>query len=84
MVAHPLMAFHIQAFVDALMEWANAPWAIAIDVPFIISGCIERMVIFDLHFRIEVPDGDLVLLWDDVIGRRLCWNSVERAITPME
>ena len=43
---------------------------------------MERTVIFDLRFRMEVPDDDPVLLLDDVIGWRLRWDGVEDAIAP--
>ena len=32
----------------------------------------------------EVSNGDPVLLRNDVVRRRLCWDGVERGITPME
>lgn len=48
-----------------------------VDVPFIIVGYMECMVIFYLRIRMEVPDGDPVLLRDDVIGRRLRRDGVE-------
>ena len=74
----------VRAFVDALKQWAKEPWATTVDVPFIIGGCTERTVIFDLRFRMTVPDGDPVLLRDDVISRRLQWEGVEEAIAPQE
>ena len=48
-----------------------------VDVPFIIVGYTECMDIFDLRIRMEVPDGDTVLLRDDVTGRRLRRDGVE-------
>ena len=74
----------VRAFVDALKQWAEEPWATTVDVPFVIGGCTERTVIFDLRFRMTVPDGDPVLLRDDVIGRRLRWEGVEEAIALQE
>ena len=73
----------VRAFVDALKQWAEEPWATTVDVP-VIGGCTERTVIFDLRFQMIVPDGDPVLLWDDIIGRRLRWEGVEEAIAPRE
>lgn len=70
--------------MDAWIEWADAPSAMAIGVPFVLSSYMERTVIFDLRFWMEVPDGDLVLLRDNVIGRRLSWDSVEQVIMPKE
>ena len=84
MAAHPVTVSHVRAFVDALKQWAEGPWATTIDVPFVVAGCTERTVIFDLRFRMNVPDGDPVLLRDDVIGRRLRWEGVEEAIAPQE
>ena len=75
---------HVCAFVDVLKQWAEEPWTTTVDVPFVIGGCTERTVIFDLRFRMTVPDGDPVLLRDDVIGRRLRWEGVEEAIAPRE
>ena len=75
---------HVRAFVDALKQWAKEPWATTVDVPFVTGGCTERTVIFDLRFRMTVPDGDPLLLRDDVIGRRLRWEGVEEAIASRE
>ena len=50
---------------------------------FIIMGCTERMVIFDLRFRLEVGDDELVIMWEDVIGRCLQWDGVTRAVAPV-
>lgn len=38
------------------------------------------MVTFDLRFCMEVPNNDPVLLYNDMIGRRLRWDGVEDAI----
>ena len=84
MAAHPVTVSRVRAFVDVLKQWAEEPWATTVDVPFVIGGCTERTVIFDLRFRMTVPDGDPVLLRDDVIGRRLRWEGVEEAIAPRE
>ena len=43
-------------------------------------GCTERTVIFDLRFHKEVGDEDPVIMGDDVIGRRLRWEGVTRAM----
>ena len=45
-----------------------------------LPGARSGTAIFDLRFRMEVPDDDPVLLLDDVIGRRLRWDGVEDAI----
>ena len=84
MAAHPVTVSRVRAFIDVLKQWAEEPWATTVDVPFVIGGCTERTVIFDLRFRMTVPDGDPVLLRDDVIGRRLRWEGVEEAIAPRE
>ena len=84
MAAHPVTVSRVRTFVDVLKQWAEEPWAKTVDVPFVIGGCTERSVIFDLRFRMTVPDGDPVLLRDDVIGRRLRWEGVEEAIAPWE
>ena len=39
---------------------------------------------FLLAFQMEVPDGDPVLLWDNIIEKRLSWDGVELEIAPME
>ena len=80
MVARPYAVSRVHSFVDALTRWVEAPGDTTIDMPFIIAGCTERTVIFDPHFRMEVPNDDPVLLRDDVIGWWLRWDSVEDAI----
>ena len=80
----PMTVSRVRTFIDTLKQWAEEPWATTVDVPFVIRGCTERTVIFDLRFRMTVPDGDPVLLRDDVIGRRLRWEGVEEAIAPRE
>ena len=59
-------------------------WATTIDQPFVITGCTERTVIFDLRFRMEVGDEDPVVIREDVIGRRPRWKGVTRAIAPVK
>ena len=51
-----------------------------IDVPFIIAGCIERMVILDLRFHREVPDDNSGLPRNNINGQRLLWDGVEDTI----
>lgn len=41
---------------------------------------MERMVIFNLHFRMEAGDEELVVMWDDIIGPRLWWEDVTSAM----
>lgn len=52
------------------------------DVPFVIAACMEHTAIFDLCFRMEIPDDNLVRLRDEAVGRRLRWDGVEQAIAP--
>ena len=80
MAARPYAMSCVRSFVDALMQWVEVPGDTTIDIPFIIAGCTERTVLFDLCFRMHVPDDDPVLLCDDVIGWRLRWDGVEDAI----
>ena len=68
------------ALVDELVVLVGSEWATTIDQPFIIMGCMERMVIFDLHFHMEAGDDELVVMRDDIIGRCLQWEGVVRAV----
>ena len=52
--------------------------------PFVIAGCTNRTVIFDLQFRVEVPQGDPVLGTDPVIGRILRLEGFKRTIAPRQ
>ena len=80
MAARPYAVSRVRLFVNTLTRWVKVPGDTTIDMPFIIAGCTERTVIFDLRFHMEVPDDDPVLLRNDVIGRRLRWDGVEDAI----
>ena len=68
MAARPYDMSRIRSFVDALTRWVEAPGDTTINMAFIIARCTECTVIFDLRFRMEVPDDDPVLLRDNVIG----------------
>ena len=81
MAAHPLMVLRVRGFVEALMQWAESPRVISVDGPFIFAGCIDRLVIFDLRFRMEVPKGDPILATDPIIGRIMLPKGVKHAIT---
>ena len=70
------------ALVDELVALVGSKWATTIDQPFVIMGCTERMVIFDLRFRMEANDEELVIMREDVIGRQLRWEGVARVMTP--
>lgn len=82
MATHPLTTSLVRAFMEALAEWADAPWTTPVDIPFITTGCPDRSVKFDLRFRMLLPDGDSVLITDPVVGRMLRQEGVERAIAP--
>ena len=76
MVAKPAQKSRIYALVDELVIVIGGEWATTIDQPFAITSCIERMVIFNLRFRIEVGDKDSVVIRDNIIGQHLRWNGV--------
>lgn len=71
MAVHPLTTSHVRAFVKALEEWAEALWAMTVDVPFVIAGSTNRSVIFNMRFRMDVLEGDPILMMDPIIGRML-------------
>ena len=79
------MTPNVCAFVEALVEWADASWSTTTDTPFITVGCTDRSVIFKLWFRMDLPDGDPVLITDPVVGRILReGGGVERATAPQQ
>ena len=82
MAAKPAQVSRVRELVDDLVAMVGEGWATTIDQPFAITGCTERTVIFDLRFRMEVGDEDPVVMRDDVIGRRLRWEGVLRAMAP--
>ena len=82
MAAKPAQVSRVRELLDELMTMVGEGWATTIDQPFAITGCTERTVIFDLRFRMEVGDEDPVVMRDDVIGRRLRWEGVLRAMAP--
>lgn len=43
----------VRAFVEVLMDWVEAPCTIAVDVLFVIRGCTNRTLIFDLRYHKE-------------------------------
>lgn len=77
MAAHPLTILLLRVSVDTLLEWADVLWATTIDVLFIVLGCMKRSVIFDIRFRMLLPEGDPVLLIDPVVGWMLRCEGVE-------
>ena len=80
MAVHPLTTSHVWAFIEALVEWSEAPWATTVDMPFVIIGYTNKTVIVDLRFQIDVLKVDLVLMTDPVIRRILWREGVECAI----
>lgn len=80
MAARPHAIPCIHSFVDPLMWWVETPGNTTLDVPFIIAGCTECIVIFYLHCHMEVPDDGPVHLRNNVISWRLWWYGVEDAI----
>ena len=82
MVAHLLTTSRVRDFVEALEQWAEARWATTVDAPIIIAGCTDRSVIFELSFRMELPDGYPVLETDPVSGQILRQGVIERSISP--
>ena len=80
MAAKPAQVSRVRELVDELVAMVGGRWAATIDQPFIISGCTERTVIFELHFRMEVGGNEPVVMRDDVIGLRLRWDEVLRAM----
>lgn len=71
MAIKPAQKSRVRALVDELIMVVGGEWATIIDQPFDITGYTEHMVIFDLCFRIEVKDEDLVVVKDEIIGRCL-------------
>ena len=82
MAAKPTQVSRVRELVDELVAMVGEGWATTIDQPFIISGCTERTVIFELRFRMEVGGNEPVVMRDDVIGPRLRWDEVLRAVVP--
>ena len=82
MAAKLVQVSRVRELVDKLVTMVGEGWETTIDQPFAITGCTERTVIFDLRFRMEVSDEDPVVMRDDVIGRRLRWEGVLRAMAP--
>ena len=82
MAAKPAQVSRVRELGDELVAMVGEGWATTIDQPFAITDCTERTVIFDLRFRVEVGDEDPVVMRDDVIGRRLRWEGVARAMAP--
>ena len=80
MAAHPLTTSRVRTFVEAIAEWAEAMWATTVDIPFIIVGCTNRSLIFDLRLRMDLPDRDLVFMTDLVVGRIRQWEGSDCAI----
>ena len=68
--------------VDALTKWVVAPWDVSVDLPYTIAGVEDQRVIVDLHFQLQVPDGDPVMRLDPVIGFILHVQGVGEAIAP--
>ena len=82
MAAKPAQVSRVRELVDELVAMVGGRWATTIDQPFIISGCTERIVIFELRFRMEMGGNEPVVMRDDVIGPRLRWDEVMRAMVP--
>lgn len=53
MAAHPLTTSRVRGFVEALAEWAEAPWTTTVNVPFYHRG-LHRLV---HNLRFTVSDG---------------------------
>ena len=82
MAARPEQKSRVRTLIDELVGLVGSEWATTIDQPFAITCCTERTVIFDLRFRMKVGDEDPVIMRDDIIGWRLHWEGVTRAMTP--
>ena len=72
----------VHDFVDELVALVGSKWATSIDQPFIIRGCTECTVIFDLRFCMEAKEEEPVVMRDDIIGQRLQWEGVPRVVAP--
>ena len=80
MATKPAQVSRIRELVDELVAMVSKGLATTIDQPFAITGCTECTVIFDLRFHMEVGNEDPVFMRDDVIGLRLQWEDVMRAM----
>ena len=77
---HPLTILCMRGFVEMPEEWKETPWSTTVDILFIIAGCTDQPVIFDLRFKMTLPDGDPVLEMDPIIGRILGQDEVKCVI----
>lgn len=75
MATHLLMVSRMCVLVEALLEWAGAPWGTTVDILFIVARCTEWLVIFNLYFRMVLPT-------NLIIGWMPCREGVECAIAP--
>ena len=80
MAAKPAPVSCVRELVDELVAMVGGGWTTTIDQPFAITRCTGRTVIFDLCLHMEVGDENPVVMRDDVIGRRLRWEGVLRAM----
>ena len=79
---HPLTISCVRIVFETMAEWDEAPWATTVNMLFIIAGCTDRSVIFNLYFWVGMREGDVVLMLDPIIGRMLQREGVECAIVP--
>ena len=80
MAVHPPTTSRIGVFIEAMVKWAEPPWATTVNIPFIIAGCTNRSVIFDLQFQMELTDGDPIFMTNPAVGWMFQWEGVECTI----
>lgn len=68
--------------VDALTKWVVAQWDASVGISYTIAGVKERRVVVDLHFQLQVPDGDPIMRTDLVIRSFFHQQGVAEAIAP--